>query len=112
MESEDGTIYYYLGGKIMRVSADGSGEKTAIEGVLFEQARGFTLTREGIYYRPAQAPTEVRLFNPVSGTSRLILKSDKGGEPGLSVSPDGHWLLFGVVERNAGSDLMLVENFH
>ena len=30
---------------------------------------------------------------------------------GLAVSPDGQWILYGQVEQ-AGSELMLVENFH
>lgn len=83
-----------------------------VQGVKIALGRGEPLTREGIYYHPEQSPTEVHLFSFASGTSHLIFNSGKRSSPGLSVSPDGHWLLFGVVDRNSGSDLMLVENFH
>ena len=32
-------------------------------------------------------------------------------EAGLSVSPDGRWLLYSQVDGAPGSDLMVVENF-
>jgi hypothetical protein len=30
----------------------------------------------------------------------------------VSISPDGHWLLYMQQDGQPGSDLMLVENFH
>jgi hypothetical protein len=39
-----------------------------------------------------------------------LLQLDKGADLGLSVSPDGRYLLFSKLDYSGG-DLMLVENF-
>jgi serine/threonine protein kinase/dipeptidyl aminopeptidase/acylaminoacyl peptidase len=119
VESEDGTAIYYhvignavLGGSIWKAALDGSGETRLVDGVLV-WASNFVPTREGIYYMTA-APDDrqVRFLSFSGGTSRQVLKSDKLTGAGLSVSPDGRWLIYTQLDAQVGSDLMLVENFH
>jgi Tol biopolymer transport system component/predicted Ser/Thr protein kinase len=110
LESEDGrAIYYNSGAAIMKAAVDGSGETKVIDGVA---THTFALTRGGIYYLSKLPHPEVRFFSFASGKSRVILKPEKPIGQGLSVSPDGHWLLYAQEEGRSGSDLMLVENFH
>jgi len=106
----DGTIYLHAGNTIRRMNADGSGEKVVLEGAM-QYARNFALASDGIYYHPTGAPNEIRFYSFAKGSSSLILSPKRALFPGLAVSPDGRWLLFGTVDRPAGSDLMLVENF-
>jgi Tol biopolymer transport system component len=76
--------------------------------------RAFCPVKEGIYFIPAPggggrpsiqflsfATAKVKTVAPISGSPT----------EGLSVSPDGRFLLFSQVDAE-GSDLMLVENFH
>jgi len=37
-------------------------------------------------------------------------RSIKRGPPGLTISPDGHWILYTRIDQS-GSDIMLLENF-
>jgi len=70
------------------------------------------LTPDGIYYHDIQPPAgAVQFFSFLSGKSRLILRTGKPSHD-VSVSPDGHWLLYSQYDSQPGSDLMLVENFH
>jgi hypothetical protein len=72
---------------------------------------GFALTHEGIYYY-SRGPHEVlQFFNFATGKSRALLTPDKPPNMGLSVSPDGHWLIYSQMDREAESNLMLVDNF-
>jgi Tol biopolymer transport system component/DNA-binding winged helix-turn-helix (wHTH) protein len=112
VESEDGTaIYYNSGHSIMRAATDGSGETTVTDGVR-DNVTNMAVTRDGIYYRDMQPPLgAVRFFSFASGKSRLILKTERPSME-VSISPDGHWLLYMQQDGQPGSDLMLVENFH
>ena len=68
----------------------------------------------GIYFiTPARtgAPAAIRLFDFASAQVRRLMTLTKPPRPGLDVSPDGKWLLYSQLDH-AGSDLMLVENFH
>ncbi len=111
-ESEDGTaIYYDSHGTIMKATPDGSGEVRIVDAVWAFNGRNFALAKGGIFYR-AGDPDSLWFLNLSDGKSRRILKSNQNLLGGFSVSPDGHWLLYSQVDGPAGSDLMLVENFH
>jgi serine/threonine protein kinase/Tol biopolymer transport system component len=49
--------------------------------------------------------------NQVRSIATLDKSVGLGGANGLAVSPDGRWLLYTLLDQ-AGSELMLVENFH
>ena len=70
----------------------------------------WTVVPPGIYFAPMEAPKSVPYFDFAAEHVRRILKSKKSFGNGLSVSPDGRWLLYTQVDK-ANSDIMLVENF-
>ena len=66
------------------------------------------LTRR-IYFVPAEAPRSVRYFDLASKQTRQIFEADKNFARGLSVSPDGRWILYS--QEDVNSDIMLVDHF-
>jgi hypothetical protein len=62
--------------------------------------------------RRAASGTAIELFDPATGDTREI--ASLGEWPslsfGLSVSPDGRWILY-TRNDHPGSDIMLVEGF-
>jgi Tol biopolymer transport system component/DNA-binding winged helix-turn-helix (wHTH) protein len=71
----------------------------------------WTLSPGGIYFVPAEAPRSVRYFDFASKQIRPIFDVDKNLGIGLSVSPDGRWILYSQ-EGDVNSDIMLVDHFH
>ncbi len=79
--------------------------QTATNGGLLNQAFIFTRTKT--------VNTEIDFLDLRTSRIRRIYTFDKPPDPwggGLSVSPDGKWLLYSRIDEVA-SDLMLVENF-
>ena len=75
------------------------------------------IVREGIYFVPessAAAGSSIQFLNLVTNQIRPVAKLDKsldfGDSGGQAVSPDGRWILYEQFDQ-AGSELMLVENF-
>ena len=71
----------------------------------------WTLSRAGIYFVPADAPRSVRYFDFATRQVHPIFEVDKDFGGGLSVSPDGRWILYSLV-GDVNSDIMLVDHFH
>ena len=70
----------------------------------------WTLSPGDIYFVPADAPRSLRYFDFASKQIRPILEADKDFGSGLSVSPDGRWILYSLV-GDLNSDIMLVDHF-
>ena len=68
----------------------------------------------GLYFVPASnAAGSIQFLNFATNQIRPVTSFEKPSyfaTAGLAVSPDGRWILYGQVEQ-AGSELMLVENF-
>jgi Tol biopolymer transport system component/DNA-binding winged helix-turn-helix (wHTH) protein len=70
----------------------------------------WTLSRGGIYFVPAEAPRSLRYFDFASKQIRPIFETDKDFDSGLSISPDGRWILYSMV-GDESSDIMIVDHF-
>jgi Tol biopolymer transport system component/DNA-binding winged helix-turn-helix (wHTH) protein len=71
----------------------------------------WALSTGGIYFVPAEAPRSLRYFNFATKQIRPIFEVDKYFGSGLSISPDGRWIMFSLVD-DVNSDIMLVDHFH
>jgi Tol biopolymer transport system component/DNA-binding winged helix-turn-helix (wHTH) protein len=70
----------------------------------------WTLSSGGIYFVPAEAPRSVRYFDFASKQIRSIFEVDMDFGDGLSVSPDGRWIIYSQA-GDVNSDIMLVDHF-
>jgi hypothetical protein len=69
----------------------------------------------GVYFVPLQKPTSIQFLSFATNQIRSVANLEKPVETsavgsGLALSPDGRWILFTQSDQ-AGSELMLVENF-
>ena len=74
------------------------------------EAELWTISRGGIYFVPADAPRSLRYFDFATRQVRPIFEVDKDFSTGLSVSPDGRWILYSLVGHQS-SDIMIVDHF-
>ena len=75
--------------------------------------RAFSLVNDGIYFiaePSADRKSFIQFLSFATGTVKTVAPLSGSSAEGLSVSPDGRSLLFSQLDE-AGSDLMLVENF-
>jgi Tol biopolymer transport system component/DNA-binding winged helix-turn-helix (wHTH) protein len=111
VESSDGKFLYYLEGdkepfSLWRVPVEGGEETKVIEAVCLES---FTLASQGIYFLNCWQG-EIKFYDFATRKAATVLKVESDLAAGLSVSPDGRWLLYSRDEPDT-TDLMLVENF-
>ena len=114
-ESPDGkSIYYtkgdYRSGGLWKMPVSGGEESQVLPSVVW---RAFSLVNEGIYFIPepgADGKSSIQFLSFATGKVKTVAPMSGPPAEGLSVSPDGRSLLFSQIDE-AGSDLMLVENF-
>ena len=117
LESFDARKAYFVGDEIntqiREVSLD------ALPGVAADVAQlppvmhfaNWTLTPGGIYFVPADDTRSLRYLDFSTKQIRKVFELDKDFEPGISVSPDGRWILY-AEDDEVNSDIMLVDHFH
>ncbi|HEY6400075.1 MAG TPA: winged helix-turn-helix domain-containing protein [Blastocatellia bacterium] len=119
MESHDGRWIYFTqdrgSASILRMPAAGGAETPVIDFHQKGYSRIWTATNEGVYFAVADSNTQstIKFFSFSTGIERTVAKIDRAlpnGISGLTVSPDGKWLLFPLYSQR-GSDLMMIENF-
>jgi len=71
----------------------------------------WTLSPGGIYFVPSEVPRSLRYFDFASKQTRPVFDLDEYFGSGLSVSPDGRWVLYSKIS-DINSDIMLVDHFH
>jgi Tol biopolymer transport system component/DNA-binding winged helix-turn-helix (wHTH) protein len=121
IESPDGQYVYFVRlteGKfrLWRTRPDGSGESMvkAMPPLNSDGFEWWPFESSIYFYTYKDGKAEIDLLDLPTSRVRRISTLDKPPAPwmgGLSVSPDGKWLLYSRIDETA-SDLMLVENFH
>jgi Tol biopolymer transport system component/DNA-binding winged helix-turn-helix (wHTH) protein len=87
------------------------GTESKVDGMPRIRAAEFwALSRTGIYFVPAEAPSSLRYFDFATRQIRLIFEMDKDFSDGLSISPDGRWILYSQ-NTDISGDIMLVDHF-
>jgi Tol biopolymer transport system component/DNA-binding winged helix-turn-helix (wHTH) protein len=120
MESADGQWIYYTqdrgSASIRRMPAAGGAETPLIDFHQKSYSRIWTVTNEGVYFAVANSNTQssIKFYNFSTGIEKTVAEFDRilpSSISGLTISPDGKWLLFPLFSKR-GSDLMMIENFH
>jgi serine/threonine protein kinase len=121
-ESPDGkSVYYTKGdmGPLWKMPVKGGEESQVLPSVVM---RAFSLVNEGIYFIPdpggihfipdpgVARKSSIQFLSFATGKTKIVARISGLPFEGLSVSPDGRFLLFSQLDQ-AASDLMLVENF-
>lgn len=114
-ESFDGkTVYFAQWGPnliLYQLSLVHPGPKSAVEGMPARMSPfRWTVAPQGIYFSPVGAGNTVQFFDFGTRKVSKVLETDSSLSNGLSVSPDGRWLLFSKGEQD-NCDIVLVENF-
>jgi hypothetical protein len=65
---------------------------------------------EGICFTPQDNPRSICFYDFATKHTREIFKADKDLAEGMSVSPDGRYMLYSQLDEN-NSSIMLVNNF-
>jgi hypothetical protein len=116
LESPDGKFVYYLKAlqntDVWRMSTDGTQVTRVLEGL--SDYRNLAVVQNGLVFVSIRNTSSVQFLNFATGKIRLLANVDRpiAHFPlgGLAVSLDRRSILYTQVEQ-AGSDLMLVENF-
>jgi Tol biopolymer transport system component/DNA-binding winged helix-turn-helix (wHTH) protein len=115
-ESFDGENVYFFshayGETLRMVSLKHIGTASEVKGMprLDDQSH-YTIVPKGIYFVPAEDIKSIRFFDFASGRVHPVLELSKETMNGLSVSPDGRWILYTQVSGE-NADIKLVEHFH
>jgi Tol biopolymer transport system component len=115
-ESPDGRFLYYAkegGGptSLWKVAVEGGEEGLVLEPIA--SWSHLACGNQGIYFLPRldmSSRTPLEFFDFATNKVKTLANVDKPGIYGLTVSPDGRFVLYTRLDQQ-GSDLMLVENF-
>ena len=117
IESADGKILYFpsrnVNALIMMLPLDRA--DTAPQPVAgmpnLSVEHQWAVVTSGIYFVPQTAPRTICFYDFATGHTREIFKADRELSDGISVSPDGRYMLYSQLDEN-NSNIMLVNNFH
>ncbi len=117
--SRDGKFIYYAKGRdlpgIWRVPVDGGEETKILDAPPASGWAYFVVTEKGIYYGDAPNRTDLGIyfydFKTQKSSSVLLLDHfGSEGAPGMSISPDGRYVLYTALAQPS-VNVMLVDNF-
>jgi Tol biopolymer transport system component len=112
-DSPDGRFVYYSKGRgqttLWRVPANGGEEQQVLQSVGWQS---FAVVPDGIYFVPGETSDtrSIQFFSFRTGAVTVVAPIEGTPNQGLSVSPDGHYILYSQTDQQS-SELMLLENF-
>jgi len=108
--SEESFIPVINSPSLRMVSVKQPGTSLAVKGVpVLSDWHEYTVVPGGIYFIPANASNSIQYFDFASKKARKIFDFEEVSYNGLSVSPDGRWILYTRAEGDC--NIMLVEGF-
>jgi eukaryotic-like serine/threonine-protein kinase len=114
LESPDGKFIYYTKGdtSVWRLPVEGGQATKLIENL--SSLRNLIIVSRGIYFVPQQVTalgSSIEFLDFATNHTKRVARFGKSfGIGGLSLSPDGRWMLYSKADQ-VGSELRLVENF-
>jgi len=120
LESPDGKWLYFAvaGGALRRMPVDGGEETDYVRDLgipsLALDVSPFYVTAKGVYYLstgPDQRGALIRFIGHEGRESKTLGNIQRTPSAGLSVSPDGRFLLYSQYDQSA-AEILLVEGFH
>jgi serine/threonine protein kinase/Tol biopolymer transport system component len=119
LESPDGKWLYITvaGGVLRRMPVEGGEEKDYVRDLGSPSALDvspFFVTAKGVYYLGMSADQRsalIRFIGHAGGESKTLGRIPRTPSAGLSLSPDGRFLLYSQYDQSA-AELLLAENFH
>ena len=116
IESPDGKFIYSTGASadgptLLRVPAQGGAAERLLDSPI--DGISYAVVGDGIYFIPrrdAKSGDSIQFLHTATGKTQRIASIEKPVGLGLTVSPDHRWILYTQADQ-AGSDLMLVEDF-
>jgi Tol biopolymer transport system component/DNA-binding winged helix-turn-helix (wHTH) protein len=115
-ESYDGETVYFANREnaatLDLVSLKRAGAQSVLRGMpAVDDQSNWTVVPGGIYFVPADAAKSLQYFDFNSKQVRQIFEAEKYFNNGLSVSPDGRWILYTQIDE-LNADIMLVDHFN
>ena len=115
-ESSDRKFIYYAKGRygtgLWKIPTEGGDETQVLDSLVGLQ--DFVVVEAGIYFIPTPAAgaasSSINFLSFASGKIRPVATTGRPAMYGLTVSPDGRWILYAQLDHDV-SELMLVENF-
>ena len=116
LESPDGKFLYYVKSlvetSLWKIPVGGGQATKILEGL--SDYLDLAIVEGGVVFVSTRDTASLQFFSFATNKIRSLAKFDRpialGAGGGLTVSPDGRWILCTHFEQ-AGSELMLVENF-
>ncbi|HKW31397.1 MAG TPA: hypothetical protein VJN92_00215 [Candidatus Acidoferrum sp.] len=117
-ESLDGQTLYFAANSgssftLHMASLNPTGTESRVEGMpVLAFVASWDIVPGGVYFFPSDDILTLNYFDFSARKGRPVFKISGGGAfPGLSVSPDGRYILYPELD-DYRSDIMLVENFY
>jgi Tol biopolymer transport system component len=112
-ESPDGRWLYYAkgpepGAEVWRVPLAGGEETRVLEGLWAPY--NYVVTSQGVYFTRGNRNPDIAFLDLSTRKVTQVLKPNRPASLGLTISPDGRWLLYSQTDV-LDADLIVVDDF-